>query len=314
MDRRNRRFGIAVATFAAVVALVAVPSAQASGVAYSSTFNASSEGWFSWDGSSLADATWQASGGNPGGYITGVSDSGFAALQSGSTTWPSANAIGDYGGTLATDIRVNYSSVATETDTTIGFWSGNSSVYACQDLGPTTAAWSTDTATLDASHLDDCSTGRPLTGPQLTAALAYFGGIVVRAGDYESVAATVDVDNAELSAPQAAVTPPTGAIARVLVLGRYRRGKFRGTLTSALDFSCASKMKVTVFRDARRPVKVGTVTTSVPQLWKHTAPTTFTLKLSAAKKGTYYATAAKTKSALDGNTCSAAKSKNVKIS
>jgi hypothetical protein len=124
---------------------------------------------------------------------------------------------------------------------------------------------------------------------------------------------TVSLDNAMLAGPDVAVTPPVGKVTRVLTLGRSRWGKFLGVLIAEGDYSCAANAKVSVFevRKGKAPLKVGTVAPRVKPFVGGTA--TFSLKVKAGA-GRYYATVAKAKSSLDGNTCSAAKSRSVKVS
>ena len=192
----------------------------------------------------------------------------------------------------------------------IGFYSSNTSVVACQDMGPPKSNWTTAAATLDTKHLTNCNTASPLTGAQVSAALAGFGGIFVFAGNLDSVSETVDVDNAELAGPEAARTAPTGSVTRRFTL-TFSRRTFRGTLTAKNDYSCAGKTKVTIFRKATTPVRVGTTATSGANRKEQFGPATFSLTRKTVVKGTYYASVPKTKSSRDGNTCRAARSKTV---
>jgi len=122
-------------------------------------------------------------------------------------------------------------------------------------------------------------------------------------------APTISLDNASLSGPQTPVTPPSGKVGRTLTL-RRRNGVFRGTIIAADDYSCAKTMKVTILRKAKKPVKVGTATTDHPPNGESAS---FAFRLKKVVKGSYYASSTKAKSALDGNTCSAAKSNGVKV-
>jgi hypothetical protein len=68
---------------------------------------------------------------------------------------------------------------------------------------------------------------------------------------------------------------------------------------------------VTIFKKAKKPQKIGTVTASAPNLKLTPAPAKFSLKLRKRAKGKFYASAAKTRSKLDGNSCSGARSNTV---
>ncbi len=301
-----------------ICALAAAASAFASHpiLTRSSTFDSTNEGWVGQDNTGFHNMTWQGSGGNPNGYINITFASGGGDIQSvpndAGSTWPAGNALGDYGGTLAADVRVHLNGATSTEDLVIGFFSSNASALACEDLGAPTSSWATYTVTLDVSHLISCSTGKPLTGPQASADLAGFEGIVVGAGNLDNVGEVVDVDNATLAGPQAGQTPPTGTVSRALTL-TYKAHKLSGALTAADDFSCAAKTKVTIFEKAKKPVKVGTATTSAANQQVQSGPATFTFKLKKSEKGKFYASAGKTTSKLDGNKCRAATSKSVTV-
>jgi hypothetical protein len=149
-----------------------------------------------------------------------------------------------------------------------------------------------------------------LTGAQASAELAGFGQVFVLAKNSDGVAETLDVDNSELSAPNKAVTRPTGKVARTVTLA-YKANKLTGSLISLDDYSCVGKAKVTIFKKAKKPQKIGTVTASAPNLKLTPAPAKFSLKLRKRAKGKFYASAAKTRSKLDGNSCSGARSNTV---
>jgi hypothetical protein len=123
----------------------------------------------------------------------------------------------------------------------------------------------------------------------------------------------LSVDNASLAGPQTPVTAPTGAVTRQLTFGRWVDSGprwFQGKIISADDYSCiAGTTKVTIFREAKKPVKVGTTTTtSLPP-----GSASFWLKLKKNVKGSYYASVTRSESPLDGNICKAARSKGVKV-
>jgi hypothetical protein len=308
------RFGIAVAALAAFVALLAVPSAQASNVAYSSTFGTTSEGWVAVDNGKAKDMTWEASGGHPNGYITTQFPSGIGGVQSGrnpagGSTWKAGNAAGDYGGSLAVDLRVHFDGSSDDPDLAIGLFSANATTRACQDFGAPPSSWTTYTVKLTRHNLVDCSSNLPLTGAQVTAALAGFTSMYVAAVNDDGVSETVDVDNARLSGPKTAGTAPTGNIQRWLTL-THTAQKLTGTLLSFDDFSCAGKVNVAIFEKGRKH-KIATVK-SRGQV-KDRERATFSLELKPDAKGTYYASIAKATSKLDGNSCIATKSSPVKI-
>ncbi len=325
----RRRFGTVVAAVVALVVVGAASAAQSTtALTRSSTFDSSAEGWVAFSYSSgFADASWQSSGGNPGGYITAQFDPpNFGTFQStGSSnngTWNPGNALGDYGGTLKLDLEAS----DPNSDAYYGFFSSNSAVLPCSEAGVVGTDWATYSVTLETGDLFDCEKviqcttpaciqSTKLTGAQVTAALAGFEAMVVLPSDTDDATDSMNLDNAMLSGPDVAVKPPTGKAARALTLGRYRRGKFEGTLTAANDYSCARKATVSLFevRRGRSPLKVGAVKSSVPDLGQTDGPASFVLKVKVGK-GTYYASVTKVKSSLDGNTCNAAKSKTVKVS
>ena len=298
---------------ALVLATIGRASApQASAITRSSTFDSSNEGWTFLSGSIFNAATWHSVGGNPGGYITGSAGFFVSAGSSDGGTWDPGNAVGDYGGKIQVDMEASDPT----SEAVIGFDTNNSNVQPCQDTGgPFANGWHTYSITLDPSGLDDCNkTGTPpLTAAQATAALAGFRGIVyayVFANDNQGD--SVNLDNASLSGPQTAVTPPTGRVTRTLTLMHAGR-KFEGTLMAGDDYSCAGTMKVTIFRKAKKPVKVGTATTSAPNLRNPYHAAKFSFKLNKLLKGSYYASAGKAQSPLDGNTCNAAHSTSVRL-
>src|SRR5579863_1860010 len=109
----GRRLGTVVAALVALVAVGGASAAQSTApLSRSSTFDSSAEAWVVLNDNGLANAGWQSSGGNPGGYITGQFDPpNFGLFQStGSSnggTWDPGNALGDYGGTLKVDLEAS---------------------------------------------------------------------------------------------------------------------------------------------------------------------------------------------------------------
>jgi hypothetical protein len=196
----------------------------------------------------------------------------------------------------------------------IGFFTNNSNVVPCQDTGgPFATGWNTYWITLDPSGLDDCNkTNTPLTAAQATAALAGFDSMFVYVFANDKLADTVNLDNASLSGPQTAVSPPTGTVTRKFTL-TYKARKLQGTLTAAVDYSCAGKTKITIFRQTKKPVKVGTTTTSAPNPQKEFGPAKFSFTLKKLVKGSYYVRVTMAKSPLDGNTCNAARSNSLRV-
>lgn len=308
-----RRLGVAVAALAALAIVGSASAAQSSSVlARSSTFDSTNEGWVVLSDTGVGLANWQSTGGNPGGFVSAqFSPPDFGAFESTRSTaggtWDPGNALANYGGTLTADLMASDAT----SDALVGFFSDNSGVLPCVDVGAVGSAWATYTATLDTGHLVDCVTNNPLTGAQASAALAGFDSMFVLVGDTDNSVDNVSLDNAALAGPQTPVTPPTGAVSRKFTL-TYSAHKFQGTLAAVNDYSCAGKTKVTIFRKGKKPVKVGTVTTSAPNLQLQSGAAKFSLKLKKVVKGSYYASVKKAKSGLDGNTCSAANSKTVK--
>jgi hypothetical protein len=314
-----RRFGTVVAALVAFVVVGTASAAQSGVLTRSWTFDTTNDEWFVFSGGNFSPATWQSSG-NPGGSITAqFSPPSSIFLQStgslgGGATDP-GNALGDYGGTLKVDISASDPT----SEAAVGFFSKNSLVLPCVIQGNLGAAWTTVTATLNTGHLRNCNSNAKapprLTGAQASAALADYDGMFVIPHDTDSNPDTVSLDNAMLAGPVVAVTPPRGTVSRVLELGRYMGGMFKGRFTAPNDFSCAGKEKVSVFEVRRReaPLKIGTVMSRTPTVQHKDVSTTFTLKVKA-RKGTYYASLTKAKSSLDGNTCNAAKSNRVKYS
>jgi hypothetical protein len=319
-----RGFGMLAALVALVIVGAASAAQSASPLARSSTFDSNAEGWVVLNDSGFGNAGWQSSGGNPGGYITAqFNPPYFGVFQSTGSgnggTWNSGNALGDYGGTLKVDIQATDAN----SDAYYGFFSSNSSVIPCNEAGVVGTSWDTYSVPLDTGDLFDCAKvmqcttpiciqAAQLTGAQVSAALAGFEAMVVFPLDIDSAPDTVNLDNAALAGPQVAVTPPAGKVMRTLTLGPYRRGKITGTIIAGDDYSCAGKETVTIFRKAKKPVKVGTTKTSAPNLQKEDGPATFSFKLKKPVKGSYYASATKATSRLDGNSCNAVTSKTVR--
>ncbi len=304
---------ILVAAFAVLGIVGSAWAADPPALTRSSAFDSANEGWYVVENDAPRPATWVSNGGNPGGYVSAQFPSGSGQFESAPASWAPGNAVGDYGGTLGADVRVQLASGAEAQALEIGFHSTNSAVLACEYLEPwaPSSNWSTVAVPLDPQHLNDCMTPKPLTGAQLRAALAGFDGIYVFAGNVDSVPETVDVDNARLAGPPAPVAAPTGSVARKFTLA-YSQGAFSGTLAARYDYSCAGTTQVTIFRAGSKPAKVGTATTSAPDPTKKLGPASFSLTRKVAK-GTYYASAAKSTSSLDGNACAAAKSAKVTV-
>jgi len=303
----------------ALVALAAAAAASASHptLSHSSTFTTDSEGWVATGCLDCSNPmTWQSSGGNPDGYITTDFQSGIGLILSApgaaGSTWSAGNALGDSGGTLGADVRVTLDGSSGTEDLVVGFSSSNAFDLVCEDFGTPTSSWDTYTVTLDPTKLIDCDTEQPVTGAQLSAALAGFESMFVGADNLNSVKETVDVDNAALSPPNVAATPRTGRVARSFLVFASKAHKLTGWFSAPDDYSCAEKTKLTIFEKGKKPVKVGTVTTSSKVL-PHYPATTFSFKLKKSAKGKFYASAAKTTSKLDGNRCAAVTSKSVRV-
>lgn len=311
-----KKFALVLGLGGAALVLAAVSSASAAqpgAITRSSTFDSSNEGWMFFSGHGMDPATWQSFGGNPGGYVTAQLNPGGGLFESTPPslggTWDPGNALGDYGGKVQVDMKASDPT----SDAVIGFRTNNSNVEPCQEVGGFMAGWHTYWTALDPSGLDDChKTNTPLTAAQATAALAGFDGMFVFAFDNDNMADSVNLDNASLSGPQTAVAPPTGTVTRRFTLV-YKARKFQGMLTAADDYSCAGTTKVTIFRKAKDPVKVGTATTSAPDLREKFGPATFSFKLRNMVEGSYYASATKAKSPLDANACNAARSNAVRV-
>jgi hypothetical protein len=311
----RRRIWLGAAGLIALVVVATASAAQSSVLTYSSTFDSSSEGWVAQEPhGSVVIPTWASVGGNPGGYISSAFSIGDGLVESSpgnpGSAWPKGNAVDDYGGTLGADFRVHLASASGSEVVDIGFVSSNSGAEPCGGViyNPG-SGWITDMVTLAGKHLDDCQAVGVLNAAQVNAALAGFDAVFVFAGNADSVSETVDVDNAELKGPQVVGSHPTGAIPRYFAFA-HKAGTFHGWLGSYYDFSCVGHAQVTIFRKATTPVKVGTTRTRAAN--KH-GLATFTFTLKTIVKGSYYASAAKVKSSLDGNTCNAAKSTSVTI-
>jgi hypothetical protein len=185
----------------------------------------------------------------------------------------------------------------------------NSSVSPCHDFGGLTAGWGPYSTSINLNGLSQCDTGKPLTAAQLTAALAGFDGIGVRVLNHDVGSYDVGLDNASFSAPQSSVTAPTGTVQRELFTTLRMKGrKLSGTLAAPDDYSCAGNTHVTIFRQAKRLVTVATTTTA-----PHGGEASFSVKLKRLRRGSYYASVRTETSPLDGNTCSAAVSKNIRV-
>jgi hypothetical protein len=255
---------------------------------------------------------WHATGGNPGGYITAhfYSGTGYASFGSG-TSWTPGNALGDYGGKLQVDLA----SFPLDT-AVIGFHTNNSSVWPCQDVGSLGAGWATVSITLDLNDLRDCNTafgipGKSLTPAQASAALAGFASMFVHVINHDVGAYNVSLDNASLSGPQSPVTAPTGTLVRQLRMSTNALSnggrEVWGTLMAPDDYSCAGKMKVTIFRRADATVKVATAITSA----QVGDAASFSVTVRNIRHAFYYASVVSSESPLDGNTCYVTRSKGV---
>ncbi len=296
------------------LALIGVASAgRASALTYSSTFDSSAQGWF---GSGRpTGGTWASTGGNPGGYVRahGTARSYDAYLESGgvssATTWIPGNALGDYGGKLQVDLKGSNAG-----DATIVLVSNNSSVSLCSTTaGAVATTWTTYSVNLDPSGFESCFSRKPLTGALVSASLAGFRLIEVSVTNHGTGSYDLGLDNASLSGPPSAATPPTGMIARAFTKFRLRGHWLRGNLVAADDYSCAGKTQITIFRRAKGHAgEVGTATTSAAnRLEGGAAP--FSLSLKNVRNGVYYARVTSSESPLDGNTCTATRSKGVRV-
>jgi hypothetical protein len=313
--RLLRRLAVAAAVLVALAAVGGASASQPRPISHSSTFDSSNEGWVFASGTGTTPATWQAVGGNPGGDITvQLSPGGGSGLfqstgSSNGGTWDAGNALGDYGGKVQVDLEGSDST----SDAVVGFFTNNADVVPCQEVGPLAAGWHTYWITLDRSGLDDChKTDTPLTPAQATAALAGSDGMFAYVFDSDNGADTVNLDNASLAGPLTPVAAPSGTVTRKFMFTHTER-KLVGTLTAPYDFSCAGKTRVTIFRKAKRPVKVATTTTSAPNRRNALGPATFSFKLKRTATGSYYASVVRATSSLDGNACSAAHSNRVTL-
>ena len=321
MRRFPKLFVLGVAGGAMIVALafIGIASAgHAGALTYSSTFDSSAQGWFG-SGQHPGD-TWASTGGNPGGYVRahGTAHSYDTYIESGGvspgSTWVPGNALHDYGGKFQVDLKGSNAGAAT-----IFLISNNSSVALCsKTAGALATAWTTYSVNLDLSGFQNCvpwpsGSRKPLTGAMVSAALAGFRLIEVSVSNHGAGSYDLGLDNASLSGPKSAVTPPTGTITRAFTKLRLRGHRLRGSLVAANDYSCAGKTRITIFRRGKEhPVKVATATTSAAnRLEGGAAP--FRLKLQKVHNGVYYARVARSKSLLDGNTCEATRSKGVRV-
>jgi hypothetical protein len=296
--------------FATTITLaIAVASAPAAGIQRSSTFNSNDENWIVLTDSGFFSPAYHSTDGNPGGYVSAF-DSGYgfdnSRFQAPFNVW-GGKASGNYGGTLSVDFR---NSAASDHGPQMTIYTSNfrDPVCAVSSQVPT-SSWQTFQFTLNASVFSVCGI-RPITGPQMTAALAGFEGITVGTST-SFLSETMDVDNASLSGGDAG---PTGKVSRTLTAKFVSKAhRFKGALDAEDDFSCAHDQKVQVFRRAKGPdQKVGTATTAPQSTHEATSDAKFALK-NHAKAGTYYAMAPSASATLDGNTCRPAKSPAVKV-
>lgn len=289
------------ATLVALVAIGIASAGQTSAVLRSSTFDSNSENW---------SGTWQADGGNPGGYLTApVAGNGWSGWTSGHYHWW-GNVLDGYGGKLEFDLAGPSADKARVYLATL-----NSSVrHACGDLSglATTASWTTYSINLRPSGFRRCDYGNPgkrLTRAQMAAMLAGLDHIHVTVHD-DALGSYIGLDNVSISAPDSAVTAPAGTVARQLFMER-KPHKWRGTLTARDDYSCAGHMKITIFRQAKRPVKVATATTTEVDITPGWA--SFSVGHKGLRAGAYYARVETKKSLLDGNTCKATRSMIIRV-
>jgi Laminin B (Domain IV) len=289
-------------------ALIATPAA-AGAAELSSSFDSGDEGWRvaqnnESDPGALEPPTFNATGGNPGGYVS-VTDSlvdpspqepeGRYWYLASPESWAGDRG-GFYGGSLSFDARYegpnpDYPPVVVLFDS-----DGNGLYYYDAGASPPGATWQRFEVPLRESSAWSYQ-GGAVTQAQFISVLSDLSTVAID-GDLaqDHVGEVTSFDNVVLAGPV--------RVARQLSLA-YKRsaGAFTGRLF-ANDAGCVDGQRITVFRERRGPdAKVGTARTA------HTGA--FKIR-DRGKPGTYYATVAAV--AVSGSgTCLAAKSRSVRL-
>jgi hypothetical protein len=162
-----------------------------------STFDSGDEGWLITGDSTAVTPTYEATGGNPGSYISADDD-----VQGG--VWyfnAPSKFLGDqsatYGGTLSFDLRQSASDNQFDAED-IRLISGTTKLVYKQTSNPATE-WTSYDVTLEASAgwlWDDNGTESPATETQMQNVLGDLDLLEIR-GEYREFADTGDLDNVE---------------------------------------------------------------------------------------------------------------------
>ena len=189
-------FQMARTNIAAALAF-ALSLAPASAATISSTFDTGSENWIAVDPTADYTASWQSTGGNPGGFLQGIETNPLGST--GYFIAPSkflGNLSAYSGGTLSYDIKIiGGSSYFNDVD--VIFSSGANSASWTSNINPTGQGWFNFQIQLDQANF---------TGGNLAAILANVTKLQIR-GEYINGTEVEGLDNVQLMT--AAVPEPS---------------------------------------------------------------------------------------------------------
>jgi hypothetical protein len=256
------------------------------------TFDAGAQGWEIYEGTSEYDATWQASGGNPGGFVR-YSDLGAASSDAVFADEEYVSHISRYeGGRILFDLRSDAGDPAAPTVTITdpddyAFPAIHTRARHAPGLEWTSYAIPVETA---ATVWRDES-GKRVGEKRFAAILGRDPVYEIQADLSASAAETTDLDNVGI----------INAAPRTLSLTySAKKGKLKGTLKCPTDANCIAGETVTIVRRKKGPdEKLGKATTSTAGR--------YSLKRKHLKKGSYVASVAQTNPEV-GTLCAAAKS------
>lgn len=244
------------AALLAAISLVLL-SARAEATTIVDTFDADSEGWYVVNNGepSISEATWNPTGGNPGGFISAVDayndDCSVGDCKSvifAPVLWGPPGGDGDhaenYGGRIEFDLMTSTTPTRSVELTLRG-----PDHCVLQQLGlPGVGTWKSFSVSLTEAGWTDCISGPspdPASEEYFRATLASVSEVLIDADAVFGTGETISLDNASL------LEPEPERFARTLTL-KYRGGKFRGQL-GASEPACKAGEKVDVYKRKTGP-------------------------------------------------------------